>query len=144
MREALRFFCAFRLDCEGLSAWTRRLQHRSCGQCIMSMRKPRGFSRDTDLYYVRFSLSKLAGTSMAFAKIYAIEACSYNAKLGRYHPIHKNSAPGNVFLPSMLTGYSKIPSSVATNLRYTIRKLLFHDEAELTDLGRLHSNQFPS
>ena len=54
------------------------------------------------------------------AKSLANYACTIDTRLKCYRLNHKNDAPGKVFLPSMLTVYSKIPSSVATNLSYRV------------------------
>ena len=40
---------------------------------------------------------------------------------------YKNDALGKVFLPSTLTEYSKIPSSVATNLKITVNAIPFQE-----------------
>ena len=45
-----------------------------------------------------------------------IDACTIDIAAQVLLQNHKNDAPGKVFLPSMFTVYSKIPSSVATNL----------------------------
>ena len=45
-------------------------------------------------------------------------------RLNFYDWNHKNDALGKVFLPSILTEYSKIPSSVAINLKITVNAIL--------------------
>ena len=44
-------------------------------------------------------------------------------RLNFYNWNHKNDALGKVFLPSILTEYSKIPSSVATNLKTNVNAI---------------------
>lgn len=55
-------------------------------------------------------------------------ACTVDTRLKCYRLNHKNDAPGKVFLPSMLTVYSKIPSSVATNLSSRVNTVPVREE----------------
>ena len=141
MREAFRFLCAFRLDREGLMchfSGMRLLRSRECGRCLLVTHIECNFhklSRNVDIGLGQSLLSRpcynctiaqllrLSLKPQSERRMHKWHPTTQPGRLNFYDWNHKNDALGKVFLPSILTEYSKIPSSVATNLETTVNAI---------------------